>query len=205
MNPQSCAKEAAKILSAAGLGDLSLAVVSGDDLLPRIKELAAAGCEFRNLDTGEPLRDLKSAIVSANAYLGARPIAETLALGGRIVITGRVADASLTLGPAMHELGWKWNDWDKLAAASVAGHLIECGAQVTGGYSVDWKNYDLANVGYPIAELSADGSAVITKPVGSGGEVNRRTVIEQHGGSRRSRKGPGCSARRDGPAGDRHL
>lgn len=179
MNPQACAKEAAKILSAAGLGDLPVAVVSGDDLLPRIGELMAAGCEFRNLDTGEPLQNLKSAIVSANAYLGARPIAEALARGGRIVITGRVADASLTLGPAMHEFDWQWDDWDKLAAASVAGHLIECGAQVTGGYSVDWKDYDLAHVGYPIAELESDGSTVITKPEKSGGAVNRRTVIEQ--------------------------
>ncbi|MGI8980567.1 MAG: acyclic terpene utilization AtuA family protein [Pirellulaceae bacterium] len=179
MNPQACAKEAAKILSAAGLGDLPLAVVSGDDLLPRIEELMAAGCELKNLDTGESLRNLKSAIVSANAYLGARPIAEALARGGRILITGRVADASLTLGPAMHEFDWQWHDWDKLAAASVAGHLIECGAQVTGGYSVDWKNYDLANVGYPIAELESDGSTVITKPENSGGAVNRRTVIEQ--------------------------
>ena len=179
MNPPACAKEAAKILSAAGLGDMPLAVVTGDDLLPRLEELLAAGCEFRNLDTGEPLESLKSAVVSANAYLGARPIAEALARGGRIVITGRVADASLALGPAMHEFGWQWDDWDRLAAASVAGHLIECGAQVTGGYSVDWKNYDLVNVGYPIAELSEDGSSVITKPAGSGGTVNRRTVIEQ--------------------------
>ena len=186
MNPLSCAKEAGKILSSAGLGDMPVAVVSGDDLLPRLDELLAAGCEFKNLDTGEPLTNLKSQIpnpksqiVSANAYLGARPIAEALARGGRIVITGRVADASLTVGPAMHEFGWKWDDWNKLAAASVAGHLIECGAQVTGGYSVDWKNYHLADVGYPIAELSADGGTIITKPSESGGAVNRRTVIEQ--------------------------
>lgn len=184
MNPAACAKEGAKILAAAGLGDLPLGVVTGDDLLPRLEELMAAGCEFKNLDTGEPLSalnagDLKSAVVSANAYLGARPIAEALARGGRIIITGRVADASLTLGPVMHEFGWKWDDWDKLAAASVAGHLIECGAQVTGGYSVDWKNYDLVDVGYPIAELSEDGGTFITKPEKSGGSVNRRTVIEQ--------------------------
>jgi hypothetical protein len=188
MNPVSCAKEAGKILSVGGLGDLPLAVVSGDDLLPRVEELMAAGCEFKNLDTGEPLSafrfplsapSLKSAVVSANAYLGARPIADALAGGGRIVVTGRVADASLTLGPAMHGFGWKWDEWDKLAAASLAGHLIECGAQVTGGYSVDWKNYELTNVGYPIAELGDDGECVITKPAGSGGAVNRRTVIEQ--------------------------
>lgn len=179
MNPVACARAAAEILCESSLGDLAIGVVTGDDLLPRMQELQAAGYEFKNLDSGEPLGELKSAIISANAYLGARPIAEALAGNARLVITGRVADASLTVGPAMHEFSWQWDDWNKLAAASVAGHLIECGAQVTGGYSVDWKNYDLANVGYPIAELSEDGSAVITKPDGSGGAVNRRTVIEQ--------------------------
>src|SRR6185503_12131575 len=153
------------------------------DLLPRLPDLMNSGCEFKNLDTGRNLKseicNLKSEIVSANAYLGARPIADALAAGARIVITGRVADASLTLGPAVHKFGWQWDDWNKLAAASVAGHLIECGAQVTGGYSVDWKSYDLVDVGYPIAELTSDGSTVITKPEKSGGAVNRRTVIEQ--------------------------
>ncbi|MFN0021790.1 MAG: acyclic terpene utilization AtuA family protein [Pirellulaceae bacterium] len=183
MNPISCAKASAKLLTAAGLGEMPIGVVSGDDLLPRLEELVAARCEFKNLDTDEPLSafrsPLSSSVVSANAYLGARPIAEALSENARLVITGRVADASLTLGPAMHKFGWRWDDWDKLAAASVAGHLIECGAQVTGGYSVDWKNYDLVDVGYPIAELSDDGNTVIAKPEKSGGAVNRRTVIEQ--------------------------
>lgn len=183
MNPVAGAKGAGKVLTAAGLGDLSIGVVTGDDLLPRLEELVAAGCEFKNLDTGEPLSAFRSplsaSVVSANAYLGARPISDALSGNARLVVTGRVADASLTLGPAMHEFGWKWDDWDKLAAASVAGHLIECGAQVTGGYSVDWKNYDLVDVGYPIAELSEDGSTVITKPEKSSGAVTRRTVIEQ--------------------------
>lgn len=186
MNPLACAREGAKILTAGGLGEMRLAVVTGDDLLPRLGELLTAGCPLTNLDTGEPLLSLAGAeslhrlVVSANAYLGARPIAEGLAQGSRLVITGRVADASLTVGPAMHEFGWQWDDWDKLAVASVAGHLIECGAQVTGGYSVDWKQYpSLADVGYPIAELTADEGIVITKPAGTGGAVNRRTVSEQ--------------------------
>jgi hypothetical protein len=194
INPSACVRAAAKILTDAGLPDTKIACVTGDDLLPRLEELLSQGCEFKNLDTGQPLSALldagslssqskipnpKSKIVSANAYLGARPIVDALAAGARIVITGRVADASLTVGPAMHEFGWKWDHWDRLAAASVAGHLIECGAQVTGGYSVDWQNYDLTDVGYPIAELSASGDAVITKPPGSGGAVNRRTVVEQ--------------------------
>jgi hypothetical protein len=138
--------------------------------------LQIANCKFvRQSQIPNP----KSQIVSANAYLGARPIADALAKGARIVITGRVADASLTVGPAMHEFGWPWDDWNKLAAASVAGHLIECGAQVTGGYSVNWAEFDLADVGYPIAELTDDGAALITKPAGTGGAVTRRTVVEQ--------------------------
>lgn len=188
MNPPACVRAAAKILVAAGLGQTLIGCVTGDDLLPRIRELMSAGCEFKNLDTGQPLSELLppapsrqslATPVSANAYLGARPIAEALAGGARIVVTGRVADASLTVGPAMHTFGWQWNDWNSLAAASVAGHLIECGAQVTGGYSVDWPAYDLADVGYPIAELEASGDATITKPAGSGGAVTRRTVAEQ--------------------------
>ena len=184
MNPESCAREAAKILLHAGLPELPLAAVSGDDLLPQL-DLLLRECEFANLDTGQPLSSLApgtqplAPVASANAYLGARPIADALSRGARIVITGRVADASLTVGPCMHEFGWAWDDWQKLAAASVAGHLIECGAQVTGGYTVDWNKYDLANVGYPIAEIDEAGNAVITKPAGTGGAVNRTTVTEQ--------------------------
>ena len=187
MNPSACTIAAAKSLAEAGLGEVTIGCVTGDDLLPRLWELLSSGCVFTNLETGEPLSALlkaeipnpKSQIVSANAYLGARPIADALAGGARIVVTGRVADASLTVGPAMQHFGWKWDDWNKLAAASVAGHLIECGAQATGGYSVDWSQYELADVGYPIAELSSDGNSVITKPTGTGGAVNRRTVVEQ--------------------------
>ncbi|HUE74459.1 MAG TPA: acyclic terpene utilization AtuA family protein [Pirellulaceae bacterium] len=195
MNPEACAREASKVLLEAGLIDMPLAIVSGDDLLPQLDDLVRQGCDFANLETGEPLSKLlpnqsairnrgthdsgSSAIASANAYLGARPIAEALSRGARIVITGRVADASLTVGPCMHEFGWAWDDWQKLAAASVAGHLIECGAQVTGGYSTQWSKYDLANVGYPIAEIDADGNTTITKPAGTGGSVNRTTVAEQ--------------------------
>jgi hypothetical protein len=158
---------------------LPVGVVTGDDLLPRLPELQAAGCRFENLDTGQPLSQLGRDVVSANAYLGARPIAEALAASARLVITGRVADASLTLGPALHEFGWKWDDWDRLAGASVAGHLIECGAQATGGLYRHWQRLDLANVGYPIAELNSDGAATLTKADGSGGVVSRETVCEQ--------------------------
>jgi hypothetical protein len=178
MNPLACAAAAGKVLGDAGLGGTTIGVVTGDDLLPRIDELPASGCDLKHFTTGAPLVD-RSLIVSANAYLGAQPIADALAQGARIVITGRVADASLTVGPAMHELGGDWDDWDRLARFSVAGHLIECGAQVTGGYSVDWMTHGLTDVGYPIAEIEADGNCVITKPAGSGGAVNRRTAVEQ--------------------------
>jgi len=183
MNPPACAKAAARALADAGLEETPVACVAGDDVLPRLSELMAAGCELRNLDTGQLLADFLASqateVVSANAYLGARPIAETLNSGAKIVITGRVADASLTVGPAMHEFDWQWDDWNAISTATVAGHLIECGAQVSGGYSVDWQQYQLADVGYPITELSADKSIVITKPPRSGGAVNRRTVVEQ--------------------------
>jgi hypothetical protein len=179
MNPLACAKAAAQILARAGLGLEPIGVVSGDDLLADLGRLQAAGCDFKNLDTGEPLSALAEPVVSANAYLGAAPIAEALGSGARIVIAGRVADASLTVGPAVHEFGWPWNDWRRLAAASVAGHVIECGAQATGGFYPHWREIDLADVGYPIAELAADGDATITKPAGSGGVVNRETVAEQ--------------------------
>jgi hypothetical protein len=118
--------------------------------------------------------------VGANAYLGARPITDALRLGAAVVVTGRVADASLTVGPAVHELGWSWDDWDRLCAGTIAGHLIECGAQATGGMWCNWQETpDLANVGYPIAEIEEDGRLRLTKPSGSGGAVNCETAAEQ--------------------------
>jgi hypothetical protein len=179
VNPNACAAAAAKVLNEAGFGETKIGVVSGDDLLPKMAELRAKGCEFKNLDTQQPISELSQPIVSANAYLGAQPIATALADGARIVITGRVADASLTVGPAMHEFKRSWDDWNTLAGFSVAGHLIECGAQASGGLYRHWQNLNLAEVGYPIAEIEADGACVITKPDGTGGAVNRQTVIEQ--------------------------
>lgn len=179
VNPHACACAAGEILQAAGLGDARIGVVSGDDLLPRLEELQADGCDLAHLDTGAPLSSLEPRIVSANAYLGAPPIVQALAADARVVVTGRVADASLTVGPAVHDLGWEWDDYPALAAGTVAGHLIECGAQVTGGLLQRWADLELAAVGYPIAEIDTDGSSVITKPQDSGGVVNRETVVEQ--------------------------
>jgi hypothetical protein len=181
VNPLACAAEAGKRLAAAGLSDTRIGVVMGDGLVGRLDELQAAGCDFRNLDTGQKFAELSGGGYHANAYLGAEPIVEALQADARIVITGRVADASLTVGPAMYEFGGQWDDWNRLAGFSVAGHLIECGAQVTGGYSYacGTTGHGLTEVGYPIAEIAADGSCVITKPAGSGGVVNRQTVVEQ--------------------------
>ncbi len=180
MNPSACARRARQVLARAGLADARVAVVTGDDLLPRVDQLLEAGHPFTNLDTGEPLAAVRPRLVSANAYLGARPIADALRLGARVVITGRVADAALTVGPAAHELGWRWDDWDRLAAATVAGHLIECGAQATGGLWCNWRDAPaLADVGYPIAEIDTDGTFRITKPPETGGAVNVETVAEQ--------------------------
>jgi len=180
MNPIGCAVKATKILKKAGLEDRKVATVTGDDLLPRLDQLISEGHPFTNMDTGEPLSSVRSRVVSANAYLGARPIADALKLGASIVITGRVAVASLTLGPAAHEFGWAWDDWDRLSSGTVAGHLIECGAQVTGGLWCNWQEApDLPNVGYPIVEIYDSGLFRVTKPANTGGRVNHETVAEQ--------------------------
>lgn len=179
MNPTACAERARDILRQAGIAR-RIGVVAGDDILSRLDELIAAGHTFNNLDTGEPLSTIRDRVVSVNAYLGAQPIAEALRLGADIVITGRVADASLTVGPAVHEFGWDWQDWDRLASASVAGHLLECGAQVTGGLWCNWQEApNLADVGYPVAEMCSEGSFLLTKPEGSGGAINLETTGEQ--------------------------
>lgn len=180
MNPAACAKAAKEVLAKAGVTDRRIGVVSGDDLLPRLDGLIAAGQLFNHLDTGEPLTAVRQRVVSANAYLGSAPIAEALRLGASVVVTGRVADACLVVGPCLYEFGWPADDWHRLAAASTAGHLIECGAQVTGGL---WANADestgLETVGYPFADIDEDGTFTLSKPTGTGGAVNLETVGEQ--------------------------
>ncbi|MBW3540966.1 MAG: DUF1446 domain-containing protein [Planctomycetes bacterium] len=188
VNPQACAAAAGLVLTDAGLGDVRIGIVEGDELLyePDIHNVRsgrlqpAARETFAHLDTGEPIDAIRDRIVAANAYLGAGGIVESLSQGARIVITGRVADASLTVGPAVFEHGWSFDDLDRLAQASVAGHLIECGAQVTGGMFSGWTpDVRLADIGYPVAEIDSDGAVVITKPEGSGGQVTIGTVSEQ--------------------------
>jgi acyclic terpene utilization AtuA family protein len=180
LNPPACASKCARLLDSAGLGGVSLAVVDGDDILKEIPSWISAGVDLAHMETGRPITDVADRLVSANVYFGARSIARGLSDGARIVITGRVADASLTLGPALAHHGWRWEDWPRLAGASAAGHVIECGAQATGGLWYQWDELpDLAGIGYPIAEVAADGSSVITKPEGTGGVVTVGTVSEQ--------------------------
>jgi hypothetical protein len=173
-----CRDRIAEACRAKGLAP-ALGIVCGDDLLPRLDEFLAAGVPLAHLDDGRSLREIRDRIVAANAYLGAWPIAEALAAGAEIVVTGRTTDAALTLGPLVHELGWAWDDWDRLAAGTVAGHVLECGAQATGGNLTDWRSVPPLDVGYPIAEVAADGTFEVTKHAGTGGCVTRATVTEQ--------------------------
>src|SRR3989442_1607116 len=151
-----------------------IGVVTGDDLLGQLDGLLARGHELRNLDTGRPLSEVRDRVVSANAYLGAWPVVEALRGGADIVVTGRVTDTGLTLAPMIHTFGWRPDAWDLLAAGTVAGHTIECGAQCSGGNClVDWDGIpDLANVGYPIVDAAPDGTFEITKHPGTGGRIN---------------------------------
>lgn len=182
VNVVGCATAVRNVARDLGLsGKVKIGIVTGDDILDRIDDLLGRGIELRNLDTDEPLATVRDRIQSANAYLGAAPIVETLNLGANIVITGRATDTGLTLGPMIHEFGWASNDWDRLAAGTIAGHIIECGAQCSGGNcQFEWQSIpDLANVGFPIAEASPDGTFVITKHEGTGGRVNIPSVKEQ--------------------------
>jgi hypothetical protein len=160
-----------------------IAVVTGDDVLGCIDALLAAGEPLAHLDTGAGFAPMRERLVFANAYLGARPIAEALGRGADIVITGRVADAALFLGPLVHEFGWAWDDWARLAQGLAVGHLLECSGQGSGGNfgsAGDWEAIpDLGHIGYPIAEVREDGTAVITKAPGTGGRVSFDTVRQQ--------------------------
>jgi hypothetical protein len=176
VNPAACAREVVKL--APGL---KVAVVLGDDVYGRLDEFLAKGYEMRDMDTGEPIAGIRDRILSANAYIGAFPLAEALATGADVVIAGRSTDTALTLAPMIHRYGWKDDEWNKLAAGTIAGHIIECGAQCSGGNcQVDWQTIpDMANIGYPIVEAEPDGSFAITKHPSAGGRVSSHTVKEQ--------------------------
>jgi hypothetical protein len=182
VNPPACAAAILDVARRMGAeGKLTVGVVTGDDLLPRLDELLAAGHALANMETGEPLSTVRDRVLSANAYIGSTPIVEALARGAQVVITGRSTDTALTMAPLRHEFGWAADDWDKMAAGIIAGHIIECGAQASGGNCLyEWRDIpDLADVGYPIVEASADGTFVVTKHAGTGGRVSTHTVAEQ--------------------------
>ena len=176
VNPIACAREVRRIAPS-----LKVAVVLGDDVFGRLDEFIAQGREMRNMDTGEPLITVRSRILSANAYIGAFPLAEALETGADVVIAGRCTDTALALGPMIQRFGWKADDWNKLAAGTIAGHIVECGSQCTGGNcQADWQHIpDLANIGYPIIEAEPDGKFAITKHPGTGGRISLDSVKEQ--------------------------
>jgi len=181
VNPVACRDAIFAAARKAGLKGLRIGVVLGDDILSRIDDLGAHNIPLRNMETGEELASVRNCLLSANVYFGAGPIAEALRLGAQIVITGRTTDTGLTLAPMMHEFGWAADDWNRIAAGTIAGHILECGAQASGGnFSADWRSVlDLAHVGFPIAEASPSGDIVITKHPGTGGLVSVQTVKEQ--------------------------
>lgn len=181
MNPAAAAAAVRGVADELGIAGVRVATVTGDDITGSIDELLAAGVDLRNMDTGADLATVRDRVVFGVAYLGAQPVVEALRLGADVVVTGRVADASLFVAPMVHELGWGWDDWDRLAAGVVLGHLMECSGQATGGnFSGDWWNIpDLDRIGYPVCEVSEDGSALLTKPAQTGGRVSVDTVSEQ--------------------------
>ncbi len=174
MNPHACAAAIEALAKEQGVA-LRVAVVEGDDVMPLIPQLREAG--VKDMQKGKPLPEK---VVSANAYLGALPVKQALDAGAQVVVTGRCVDSAVTLGVMMHAFNWGADEHDKLAQASLAGHIIECGAQGTGGLHTDWEQVpDWANIGYPVVECSADGSFTVGKPPGTGGLVNTATTGEQ--------------------------
>jgi hypothetical protein len=182
VNPVGCAEAVREVARELGLGGrVRIGTVTGDDIMGRLDEFLSRGIELRNMDTGEPLSQVRDAIQSANVYLGAWPMVEALNGGAQVVITGRATDTGLTLAPVIHEFGWRADDWDRLSAGTIAGHIIECGAQASGGNcQYDWQSIpDLANVGFPIVEAAPDGTFVVTKHEGTGGIVSIPSIKEQ--------------------------
>ncbi len=182
VNPRACATALRAVANRLGLGaQIRIGLVTGDDLMDRLDQLVAGGEPFANMETGRPLSDVRQHVRAANAYLGMAPVVEALQRGANVVITGRVTDTGLTLGPLVHEFGWGTGDWDRIASGTIAGHILECGAQSSGGNLLkDWRAVKrLEDVGFPIVEAEADGTFVVTKHRGTGGVVNIASVTEQ--------------------------
>ena len=181
VNPAACAASVIKAAKDLGLSDLNIGVVTGDDIKDKIDEIILSGSELNNMETGDSIKIIKDKILSSNVYFGAFPVVEALQKGADIVITGRTTDTGLTLAPMIFEFGWKKNDYDLLSAGTVAGHILECGAQSSGGnFLGDWEEIDnLAEIGFPIAEAYPNGEIIITKHPNTGGKVSFATVAEQ--------------------------
>lgn len=181
VNPEAARDRIFEVARELGITGLRIGVVLGDDILPRIHDLVAGGHVMEHMETGEPIATVGDRLLSANVYTGALPVVEALRQGAQIIITGRTTDTGLTLAPMIHAFGWSMDDWDRLAAGTVAGHINECGAQATGGnFLGDWESLpDMTVPGFPIIEAYPDGSFVVTKHPGTGGAVTRETVSEQ--------------------------
>ena len=182
VNVTGCAAAIKDVANELGLGGkVKIGVVTGDDILERLDEFATQSVEITNMETGEPLAAIRDHVQSANVYLGAEGLVEALNKGAQIIVGGRLTDTGLTLAPLMHEFDWKFDDWDRISAGTIAGHIIECGAQSSGGNcQYDWKNIpNLGHVGFPIVEAFPNGEFIITKHKGTGGRVNVQSVKEQ--------------------------
>jgi hypothetical protein len=180
VNPAACLRAVSAVAREGGASGIKVGMVMGDDILDRLDSILSEGVALANMDDGRPLSEIRDKVLAANVYMSSFPIAQALDLGAKIVLTGRGTDPGLVVGPLIHEYKWRPDDWDCLAAGTVAGHIIECGAQCTGGNYTRWwevKGWD--HLGYPIVEVEADGSFVVTKHEGTGGLVTVDTVSEQ--------------------------
>ncbi len=179
VNPNSCRDELLQLSKSTG-NPIKIGVIQGDDIFPTLADLRKKGVSFKNMDTGDSFDSIKEHVYSANVYINSATIAEALEKGAQIVLAGRVSDPGLALGPCIYEYGWKADNYNLLAAGTLAGHITECGAQCTGGNYSRWQDVpDLAGVGYPIIEMQPDGRFCITKHDNTGGLVNRETIGEQ--------------------------
>jgi hypothetical protein len=182
VNVEGCADAVRDVAKELGLsGKFKIGIVTGDDILGRLDEFLEKGVEITNMDTGESLASIRDKVQSANVYLGAKPLVDALDQGAQIVIGGRLTDTGLTLAPLMHEFGWTFQDWDKIAAGTIAGHIIECGGQCSGGNcQFDWENIpELANIGFPIVEAEPNGEFIVTKHENTGGRISIPSIKEQ--------------------------
>ena len=180
VNPRACKDAILEVARKAGYSGITVAVVDGDDILENLDELIDEGHTLNNMETGEPITTVKDDLLSANVYFGSKPIVKALEEGADIIITGRVTDTGLTLAPMIYEFGWDFEDYDLMSTGTIAGHIIECGGQVSGGNFTDWETVDdLVDIGFPIIEAHSDGTFYVTKHEGTGGLVSEMTVKEQ--------------------------